>query len=275
MLRNNVELDLKTRFIEDGITQTEIAEKVGVSLPYVNRITRGREQIVNKTFIKILDELGYDVELTYKRKTVGVRVQKNLKSKILSLIATVICLTIALSCFSLPVLATTGENEDNALMVGVPADRCPVFYQDADTGEIVGIGVDLMRAVAENAGYDVSFICVEEPTLKEALDNEAYDIVMPFGSAVPSASGKPSIVTDNLIQTPFTLVTEGNGDLPQLNELHVGMLHSLAAGAETVQQLYPGMEITLYETMPECVKALRAGEVALWILRRGMRSLIV
>ena len=69
MLRNNVELDLKTRFIEDGITQTEIAEKIGVSLPYVNRITRGREQIVNKTFIKILDELGYDVELTYKRKT--------------------------------------------------------------------------------------------------------------------------------------------------------------------------------------------------------------
>ena len=56
-------------FIEDGITQTEIAEKLGVSLPYVNRITRGREQIVNKTFIKILDELGYDVELTYKRKT--------------------------------------------------------------------------------------------------------------------------------------------------------------------------------------------------------------
>ena len=68
MLRNNVELDLKTRFIEDGITQTEIAEKVGVSLPYVNRIIRGREQIMNKTFIKILDELGYDVELTYKKK---------------------------------------------------------------------------------------------------------------------------------------------------------------------------------------------------------------
>ena len=68
MLRNNVELDLKTRFIEDGITQTEIAEKVGVSLPYVNRIIRGREQIVNKTFVKMMDELGYDVELTYKKK---------------------------------------------------------------------------------------------------------------------------------------------------------------------------------------------------------------
>ncbi len=68
MLRNNVEQDLKTKYIEDGITQTEVAEKIGVSLPYVNRITRGREQIVNKTFVKILDELGYDVVLTYERK---------------------------------------------------------------------------------------------------------------------------------------------------------------------------------------------------------------
>ena len=68
MLRNNIELDLKTRFTEEGITQTEVAEKLGVSPPYVNRIIRGREQIVNKTFIKILDELGYDVELTYKKK---------------------------------------------------------------------------------------------------------------------------------------------------------------------------------------------------------------
>ena len=134
-----------------------------------------------------------------------MRVQKKPKHKTLSLITTVTCLTIALSCFILPALAAASENEDNALMVGVPADRCPVFYQDADTGEIVGIGVDLMRAVAEYVGYDVSFIRVVEPNLKEALDNEAYDVVMPFGSAVPSVSGKPSIVTDNLIQTPLPL----------------------------------------------------------------------
>ena len=63
-----MELDLKTRFIEDGITQTEVAEKLGVSLSYVNRISKGREQIVNKTFVKMMDELGYDVEITYKKK---------------------------------------------------------------------------------------------------------------------------------------------------------------------------------------------------------------
>ena len=69
MLQNNIELDLKTKLIESGTTQTEVAEKVGVTLSYVNRITKGREQIVNKTFVKMMDELGYDVELTYKKRS--------------------------------------------------------------------------------------------------------------------------------------------------------------------------------------------------------------
>ena len=57
MLQNNIELDLKTKLIESGATQTEVAEKVGVSLAYVNHITKGREQIINKTFVKMMDEL--------------------------------------------------------------------------------------------------------------------------------------------------------------------------------------------------------------------------
>lgn len=68
MLQNNIELDLKTRLIESGLTQTEVAEKVGVSLAYVNRIAKGREQIVSKTFIKIMERLGYDVRLVYEKR---------------------------------------------------------------------------------------------------------------------------------------------------------------------------------------------------------------
>lgn len=68
MLQNNIELDLKTKLIEAGLTQKEIAEQIGVSLAYVNRITKGREQIVNKTFVKIMDELGYDVRLTFEKR---------------------------------------------------------------------------------------------------------------------------------------------------------------------------------------------------------------
>ena len=68
-LKKQAAKSLKTKLIESGTTQTEVAEKVGVSLAYVNRITKGREQIVNKTLVKMMDELGYDVELTYRKKT--------------------------------------------------------------------------------------------------------------------------------------------------------------------------------------------------------------
>ena len=30
----------------------------------MNRITKGREQIVNKAFVKMMEQLGYDIELT-------------------------------------------------------------------------------------------------------------------------------------------------------------------------------------------------------------------
>ena len=68
MLQNNVEMDLKMRLIESEQTQKEVAEKLGLSLSYVNRITKGREHIVNKTFIAMMEQLGYDVRLVYEKR---------------------------------------------------------------------------------------------------------------------------------------------------------------------------------------------------------------
>ncbi len=68
MLENNVEKDLKMKLLESGKTQKRVAENLGVSLSYVNRIAKGREQIINKTFVRIMDDLGYNVVLTYEKK---------------------------------------------------------------------------------------------------------------------------------------------------------------------------------------------------------------
>ena len=168
--------------------------------------------------------------------------------------------TLALCCaFLLP--AALSEADGGPLTVGVPADRAPVFYTDAETGEVTGIGADLIRAAAEKAGCSVTFRPIGEETLPEALDNSAYDLVAPFGSAVDSAAGKHTAVSDSLIQTPFTLVTRNNDGIPPLNELRVGMLRSLAGAAETVRELHPGMEILLYDSMDSAVSALRGGKV--------------
>ena len=175
------------------------------------------------------------------------------------ILTVLVCMAFAFMSAVVPAIADSTKS--NELVVGVPTDRCPVFYIDADTGEITGIGVDLMRTAAEEAGYTPVFVATEEETLKDALDNDKYDVLIPFGSAVPSTSGKATAVTENLMQTPFTLVTTGSRELPPLNELRVGMLSSLAAGAETVRTLYPRMDIVMYEDMDEAVSALRKGEV--------------
>ena len=175
--------------------------------------------------------------------------------------AALLCILIVIFSFAVPAAADPQEKNENNLTVGVPENRCPIFYRDSDTGEPVGIGVDLMRFAAAEAGFDATFQFVREANLKEALDNTDYDVVMPFGSAVTSASGQPTVVSDNLMQTPFTFVTIGNRELPPLDELRVGMVGSLGGGIETLGQLYPGMEISTYDTMGDCVKALRDGKV--------------
>ena len=173
----------------------------------------------------------------------------------------ILVLTIFVVFFSLASNSVKAEDNKEELIVGVPIDRCPMFYVDNDSGQVVGIGIDLMKIAAENAGYKVSFTIIKEETMKDALDSDSYDVVMPFGSAIKSTEGKASIVTDNLFETPFTLVTSGYANIPSFNELHVGMIKSLAGVSDTVKQMYPGMKITLYDTMQDSVNALRSGDI--------------
>ena len=65
MLKNNIEMDVKMRCIEKATTQAKIAENIGISPSYVNKIVRSKEQIMNKTFLAMMEDLGFDVELHY------------------------------------------------------------------------------------------------------------------------------------------------------------------------------------------------------------------
>ena len=65
MLKNNIEKDIKMRCIEKSTTQAQIAENIRTSPSNVNKIVRNKEQIMNKTFLAMMEDLGYDVELHY------------------------------------------------------------------------------------------------------------------------------------------------------------------------------------------------------------------
>lgn len=68
MLRNNIEIDVKVKCVEEQTTQPELAEKAGTSPSCVNRLIKSPEKIVNNTFVKMLEQLGYDIELTYVKR---------------------------------------------------------------------------------------------------------------------------------------------------------------------------------------------------------------
>lgn len=49
--------------------QVQVAKEVGTISSYVNRIVKKKEGVVNKTFVQMMEALGYDIELTFvKRK---------------------------------------------------------------------------------------------------------------------------------------------------------------------------------------------------------------
>ena len=65
MLKNNIEVDVKVKCIESGMTLAQLAEQFKTTSPYVDRIIKKQDGVVNKTFVQMLEALGYDIELTY------------------------------------------------------------------------------------------------------------------------------------------------------------------------------------------------------------------
>lgn len=66
-------------------------------------------------------------------------------------IASLLCVIVMMFLSLISVDAASGDNSKDSLVVGVPVNRCPLFYLDADTNQITGIGVDLMRFAAQGS----------------------------------------------------------------------------------------------------------------------------
>lgn len=70
MVRNDIEIDTKIKCLEAKMTQQQLGEAVGTTGQYVNRIIKKRDGVVNKTFVQMMEALGYDIVLTYEKREV-------------------------------------------------------------------------------------------------------------------------------------------------------------------------------------------------------------
>lgn len=68
MVKNNIELDVKVKCIEQGKTQAQVAKEIDTTRAYVNRVIKRNDSVVNNTFVKMMEALGYDIELHYVKR---------------------------------------------------------------------------------------------------------------------------------------------------------------------------------------------------------------
>ena len=68
MVRNNIELDVKVKCVETHTTQQTLAERIGTTGQQVNKVIKKKNGPVTKSFVEIMEALGYDIELTYIKR---------------------------------------------------------------------------------------------------------------------------------------------------------------------------------------------------------------
>lgn len=69
MIKNNIEVDVKVKCIENGLTQAQLAAKIGTTSQYVNRIIKKQDSVINKTFVQMIEALGCDIEISYVKRS--------------------------------------------------------------------------------------------------------------------------------------------------------------------------------------------------------------
>lgn len=68
MFKSNIEKDVKVKLIEANMTQQQLGEEIGTTGQYINRVLKKKGGIINETFVKMMEALGYDIVLTYEKR---------------------------------------------------------------------------------------------------------------------------------------------------------------------------------------------------------------
>jgi len=68
-------LALKT--VENAQIPLKLAQMIDTTPAYVNRVIRQKETVVNRTFISMVEALGYDIRLTYVKRSKRKKADEN------------------------------------------------------------------------------------------------------------------------------------------------------------------------------------------------------
>lgn len=67
MIKTNLQNEVKKLCIDENTTLTELADRADTTKQYVSRLL-GNDNLVNKMFIRLVEELGYDIEVRFIKR---------------------------------------------------------------------------------------------------------------------------------------------------------------------------------------------------------------
>ncbi|GAA4745149.1 ABC transporter permease subunit [Nocardioides endophyticus] len=153
--------------------------------------------------------------------------------------------------------ASADEGDRPVVRVGTEGVYPPFSYRDQDTNELTGFDIDVVKAVAEEAGWDLKFVEAPFDSLFPALDSDRIDVIANQVAINPERKAR------YLFSTPYTyshgvIVTAvDNDDITTLDDLKGRTTAQTAssnwaqvakdAGAKVqyVQDFGPGVELLI------------------------------
>lgn len=158
-----------------------------------------------------------------------------------------------------------GDGGKETIVVGTDAAYAPFEYVDADNN-IVGFDIDLMKAIAEVAGFDVQFVNTAWEGIFITLQNGERDALISAITITDERKetmdfSEPYFEATQLIAVPQNADVTKFADLKAKN-LRVGV-QTGTTGDVAVSALLgkTSPNIKRYETTPHALQALAIGEV--------------
>jgi polar amino acid transport system substrate-binding protein len=159
-------------------------------------------------------------------------------------------------------VSTSATAADEKYIIGTDTTFAPFEFTNSD-GELVGIDMDLLRAIAKDQGFEVEIRQLGFDAAVQALQSNQVDAVM-AGMSITDERKKTFDFSDPYFTSGIQLGVLDSSDVQSLDDLD-GKTVAVKTGtqgqtfAEENQEKY-GFKVTPYQDTTDMVDAVKAGQ---------------
>ncbi|MDO5291913.1 MAG: basic amino acid ABC transporter substrate-binding protein [bacterium] len=183
-----------------------------------------------------------------------------MKKKIVSMLLAATVMTSLVACGSKE-SGTADSNEKKVLTMATNAEFPPYEYRDGN--DIVGIDVDIAKAIADDLGMELKVNSIEFDSIIPAVNSGKADIGVAGMTVTPDRKENVEFTDSYTTSTQIMIVKEDNTDITKPEDLKgkkVGV-QTGTTGDLYVSDKEKGIEVSRFSKGMEAVQSLTQGKV--------------